>query len=155
LARLVPLAGNIPSLKFILVSDEEKINKLAEACQQDFVSRAGFIVAICSDTTQCARSYGERGKIYAKQQAGAAIQNFLLKITELGLATCWVGDFVDDEVKRILQIPDNINVEALFPVGYEMPSKSKQRMKMDLDEILYFNVWKNKYMAPTRKPEAL
>jgi len=34
-ARLAPYAGNIPTLKFIIVTDEEKIKQLAVACQQD------------------------------------------------------------------------------------------------------------------------
>ena len=155
IARLIPLAGNIPTLKFIVVDDKEKIEKLSEASQQDFVGTAKYIIVFCSDITNPERIYEERAKKYSAQQAGSAIQNFLLKITELGLSTCWIGAFSDDEVKRILQIPENIEVEALFPIGYEMPPKSKQRVKPDLDKILYFNIWKNKYMIPLRKPEAL
>ena len=65
-----------------------------------------------------------------------------MKITEFGLATCWIGDFVDDDVKRVLDIPDNIIVEALFPIGYEMPPKAKQETKTALDNILFFDTWK-------------
>ena len=154
MARLVPLAGNIPTLKFILVDDKEKIQKLAEACQQDFVSQTDYIVVVCSFLEQVVRSYDERGKMYARQQAGSAIQNFSLKITELGLATCWVGAFADEEVKRILQIPENVDVEAILPVGYEL-GKAKQRLKSNLDAMLYFNVWKNKYMTGIKKVEAV
>jgi len=148
-----PLAGNIPTLKFILVSDKEKIAELAEAATQDFVATAHYVVIVCSDKTQCVRSYDERGEIYSRQQAGAAIENFLLKITELGLSTCWTGAFSDKTVKRILQIPEDIDVEALFPIGYEM-EKTKQRTKPNLDSCLFFDVWKNKYMKEIRKPEA-
>jgi len=153
LAKLAPLAGNIPTIKFILITDEEKIKQLADACQQNFVKTAKSIVAVCSDTTQCERSYDERGKRYATQQAGAAIENFLLKLTELKLATCWTGAFYDAQVKGILQIPENIQVEALLPIGYEMPPKSKQQRKPDLDTILYFNTWKNKHLKPIKKIE--
>jgi len=154
-ARLAPLAGNIPTLKFIVVLDDEKISQLAEASQQDFVSQAQYVVVVCSDKSNSERSYDERADKYSKQQAGAAIENFLLKITELGLATCWIGFFVEEQIKRILQIPDNIDVEALFPIGYELPPKSKQRIKPNLDNVLYFDTWKNKYMEKWKKPEAI
>jgi len=152
-ANYAPSAGNIPTLKFIFVNEPEKIAKLTEGCQQYFIAKASCIVVVCSDTTQIERSYGERAKKYARQQAGAAIQNFLLEITALGLGSCWVGAFNDDEVKRVLKIPDNIGVEAILPVGYEI-GKSKIRKKPDLDNIIFFNEWKNKYLKPKKKPEA-
>lgn len=154
-ANLIPLAGNIPSLRFILVDEKDKINHLAETAQQDFVGEVDYIVVVCSDPAQMERSYGKRADMYLRQQAGAAIENFLLKITDMGLASCWIGAFSEETVKDILQIPENVKVEALLPIGYEMPPKSKQRKKLDLDNILFFNIWKNKYMKPKRKPEAL
>ena len=146
-ARLGPLAGNLQTIRVVLVSEKEKIKKIAEACQQDFVGTVEHIVVFCSDLSQVERSYSERAAMYSRQQVGAAIENFLLKITEFGLATCWIGDFVDDDVKRVLDIPDNIIVEALFPIGYEMPPKAKQETKTALDNILFFDTWKNKFMG--------
>ena len=152
-ANRVPFAGNISSIRFVFVTEPEKIAELTEACQQRFVADAKYIVVVCSDEAQVKRSYDERGEMYLRQEAGAAIENFLLKITELGLASCWVGAFSDESVKEILRIPDNIKVEALLPVGYEM-GKAVQRKKSDLDRILYFNKWKEKRMVPARLPEA-
>ena len=77
--------------------------------------------------------------------AGAAIQNFLLKIEEAGLATCWIGHFVEEQVKDELKIPDDVTVEALFPIGYEF-TKPRRKSKIDLDRILYFNSYQNKKM---------
>lgn len=154
-ANKAPLAGNIPSLRFVLVDDKSKIEEIGEACQQDFVSEVDYIVVVCSDTGQIERSYDKRGLIYARQQAGAAIENFLLKITDLGLSSCWVGSFVDEMVKRVLHTPDNINVEVVLPIGYEMPVKGSQRKKFDLDNILFFNKWKEKRMKPLKSAEAV
>jgi len=155
LARLAPFAGNICSVKFIIVTEDEKIAQIAEACQQDFVGTAKYIVVICSEPDVVIGHYGERAKKYLPQQAGAVIENFLLKLTDLGLSTCWVGAFAEEQIKQILQIPENVEVEAIFPIGYEMPPISKQKPKKKLDTLLYFNVWKNKYMKAIKKPEAL
>ena len=153
-ARLAPLAGNISTTRFILVTEEDLIEKIADACTQDFVKDVKFIVVVCSDDSQAGRSYDERSEKYCRQQAGAAIENFLLKIADLGLASCWIGAFADDMVKTALKIPDNIKVEAIFPIGYEF-KKTKQKPKLELEHVLFFNQWKNKYMKPVRKPEAL
>lgn len=152
-ANNVPLAGNIPSLRFILVSDKEKIQKLAKASRQNFIVNAYYLVIVCSDEKKIVSSYDERGRRYCRQQAGAAIQNFLLKITDMGLASCWVGAFSDETIKRILNIPEDIFIEAILPVGYEY-QRFKRRKKPDLDNVLFFNEYKNKYMKPIRKPEA-
>ena len=148
--RYAPMAGNNFSLKFIVVDDEEKIDKLAEASQQRFISQANYIVVVCSITSRTETSYGERGKTYLRQQAGAAIQNFLLKLTEKGLATCWIGHFVDNQVRRILKIPEDVNVEALFPIGYAF-KKPEPKRKIDLTSVLYFNEYKQKKMHPPEK----
>lgn len=144
-ARYAPMAGNIYSLKFILVSDREKIQKLADASQQHFIAQAHYVVIVCSDPKKTLNCYEERAKKYCLQQAGAAIQNFLLKIEECKLATCWIGHFVDSLVKETLQIPEEIEVEALFPIGYEF-GKTEKRKKTGMDKILYFEKYGNKQM---------
>lgn len=146
-----PLAGNIYAIKFILVSDTEKIKAIAQAAQQDFIGEAHFVIAICSDKKDLERSYYERGKNYIKQEAGAVIENMLLKITDLGLATCWVGAFSDDIIKRTLGIPENIELEAILPIGYEF-EKKKQPRKPELDDVLFFDKWKNKFMGGRAMP---
>jgi len=144
-ARYAPMAGNNYTLRFLLVDDKEKIQKIAKATQQQFVSQAQYIVVACSKTSKTINTY-EKGEIFCRQQAGAAIQNFLLKIEEKGLATCWIGYFVERIVKEVLRIPDNINIEALFPIGYEFKKSMTRKAKIDLDTILYFDQYENKKM---------
>jgi nitroreductase len=143
-ARYAPMAGGSYTLKFILVDDPETIQKLADCAQQDFIAQAQYVVVVCSNPSRTKNAYGRRGEMYCKQQAGAAIQNFLLKIEESGLSTCWIGHFTEDEIKRGLKIPEDIDVEALFPIGYEYEKKRTRKAKIDLDNILYFNKYKQK-----------
>jgi len=150
-ARFAPMAGNQFALKFILVSDEEKIYRISKACQQDFVAQAKYLVVFVSDDEKVSRSYGEKSEMFARQQAGAAIENFLLTLTEKGLATCWVGWFDSNQIKSVLKIPETSFVEAVFPIGFETKVKTTQKPKPELSNLIYFNQWKNKYMeANTR-----
>ena len=149
-ARYIPVAGSNYTLKFILIDDKEKIEKIAEAAQQSFISQVYYLVAVCSTTSRTINSFGKRGEIYLKQQAGASIQNFLLKIEEKGLSTCWVGHFVDEQIKKELKIPGDVNVEAVFPIGYEF-KKQKPKTKVELDRILYFKEYGRKKMKKPKK----
>jgi len=142
-ARYAPMAGNNYTLKFILVSDSDKIREIAEAVQQRHVDEVKFIVIACSNPCRPVNAYGKEGGVFCRQQAGAAIENFLLKIEESGLATCWIGSFGEEQIKRLLKIPDDINIEAIFPIGYELEKKRTRRMKIELDRILYFNEFGN------------
>jgi len=149
-ARLAPSAGHIHSLKFVLVDKAEIIADLSEATGQNFIADAHYVVVVCSDSTQVMRSYEEKGEVYLRQQAGAAIENFLLKITELGLGACWVGEFVEQLVKRALHIPENVFVEAIIPIGYSADI-SKKHQKPSIDSFTFFNKYKEKFMKPRKK----
>ena len=142
-ARYAPNAGGNFTTKFIIVENKEKIQKLADAAQQPFIAKAGFVVVACSNPLRAINAYGKKGEDYSRQQAGAAIENFLLKIQEKNLATCWVGAFVESIVKETLKIPEHINVEAILPIGYEF-KKTPLKNKIDLDSILYFEDYGNK-----------
>jgi nitroreductase len=144
--RYAPTAGNNSTLKIILVDNKEKIQKISKACQQGFVGEVNYLVVFCSNPLRLVNAYEEKGEKFNKQQVGAAIQNFLLKIEEKKLSTCWIGYFVEDQIKDILKIPENIQVEALFPIGYEKEKSYTRKEKTDLDDILFFNEFKNKKM---------
>jgi len=150
-ARFTPMAGNNYSLRFIVVSEEDKIKKIAKACQQDFVAKAPYIVVVCSKPGRTINAYGKDGEIYAHQQAGAGIQNFLLKIESLGLSTCWVGFFVEGQIKKALKIPEEVDVEAVFPIGYDAEKKRTKKAKIDIDRILYFDEWEQPKMKKPKK----
>lgn len=143
-ARFSPFAGNICSLKLILVTDKNKIQKLAESANQDFIKAAPAVIVACSDTKLVMMAYGERGFKYSRQQAGAAIQNMLLKITELGLASCWVGAFNDLAVRNALAIPDDVEIEAILPVAHKSWTRESKRKPTNLKNILFFEKYGNK-----------
>jgi len=143
------MAGNIFSLKFILVDDGKKIEEISEACQQHFVTDAKILVVVCSDGAKTENSFKERSAIYLRQQAGAGIQNFLLSLTEKNLDTCWVGHFFEDRIKSILRIPEGVQVEGIFPIGVKSKVKGAQRNekeKTELENVLRFNDYKTKRM---------
>ena len=138
-ARFAPAAGNYFSARFILIEDEKVIGKLADSSQQSFISDAKMCVVVVSDNKGLVRAYGDRGDMYSRQHVGAAIENFLLGLEEEKLVTSWVWYFVDDQVRRILDIPENVKVEGIFPIGKRTKIAGKVKRSAKLDNILFFD----------------
>lgn len=146
-ARFIPLAGNISNIKFITIENKKTINEIADECGQSWISEVSALTVVCSDETLLEKRFYERGRIYSRQQAGAAIQNFILRLTDLGLSSCWVGSFNDSKVRRILDIPKEITIEAIIPIGYEK-TKTAPKRKTALQNVSFWEKWDQQKRGP-------
>ncbi len=133
-----PFAGNKNNLHFIIVEDSKKIDNISKCCEQDWILDSNLLVLVCSDESLIEEMYGERGRIYSRQQAGAAIMTLLLKLTDAGAAACWVGAYNDKEIRDILKIPEKINIEAVIPIGYASGKNEKPRKN---EPKMYWESW--------------
>lgn len=61
--------------------------------------------------------YGDRGIRYVHMEAGHAAQNIYLQATALDLGTVTVGAFYDEQVKEVLNLPDDEQPLYILPVG--------------------------------------
>jgi nitroreductase len=119
-ACLAPSAGNVQPWRFMVIRDSETKRRLSQAALgQGFVAAAPVVIVVCTDLTAHASSYGRRGvELYSIQDTAAAIENLLLAATSIGLGTCWVGAFREEEASRVLELPQDLRPVALIPVGY-------------------------------------
>jgi len=153
-SRYAPMAGNIFSVRLIVISNSETKTQIAKICaEQLFIQDATYLVVVCTDSELTQQMYGDFASAYIKQQAGASIQNMLLQAEELRVASCWIGAFDENALKTLLKIPDSIDVEAVLAFGKsETEKKSKDNKgnpkvgwqvprKMDLNSITSFEVY--------------
>ena len=152
--QYAPMAGGLFHMKFVIIDDEELIMEISKWAEQSFIAEAKYVVAAVSKEKIVTTPFPENGKHFSAQQAGSAIQNFLLSLEETRLSTCWIGHFNEEKVKKLLKIPEDHKIEALFPIGYanELPNATKP--KSDIYNILYFNEWENKRMKKIEKIES-
>jgi len=139
--NMAPSAGNLQARDFIVVRDEERKLRLAVASlRQMFIAEAPVVLVVVANYLRSMRVYGERGRIYAEQDASAAIQNILLAVHCMGLASVWVGAYDDEEVSRILDIPSYARPAGILPIGYpaEFP---KPRRRFEIDKITHYEKW--------------
>ena len=151
LARYAPMAGNFQTIKFILVDEKDKIKELQEASQQEFVGQVDYVIVAVSDYEYLKKMYSDYAEIYGRQQAGAAIETLLLAIHDMGMASCWVGWFDHNEVRRVLRIPEDKIIEAILPVGFELKQNLKPVKKADLENTIFFNKYGNKFKEGKEK----
>ncbi|HEY3290520.1 MAG TPA: nitroreductase family protein, partial [Anaerolineae bacterium] len=72
----------------------------------------------------------------AVQAVAAAIENMLLRATELEIGACWMCAplFCQDIVKLILGLPDDWEPQALITLGYPL-DKGKDRKRFERSEV--------------------
>jgi nitroreductase len=136
--RLSPSAGNRQERRFIIIRDVH-IRKLLcmAAGNQRFVAEAPVVIAACSVEKEYVMSCGQ---LAYPIDTAIAVDHMTLQAVEEGLGTCWIGAFDEKKVKEILQIPDNVRVVSLLPIGY--PSTIPQsRPRKSLDEIVMWEKW--------------
>lgn len=138
-ARWAPSAGNIQPWEFVIVRNPETKKRLAEAALgQSFIEEAPVVIVVCADEERSASGYGSRGRtLYCIQDTAAAIQNIHLAAYALGLSTCWVGAFREDEARKILKIPEGVRPVAIIPVGYPAESPTP-RSRRPLKQIIHY-----------------
>lgn len=135
--RLAPSAGNLQEWKFVVVRDKGTREKLAIAADSRFVKEASVVIVACATVTDYAM---ECGQLAYQIDVAIAVDHITLKAVEEGLGTCWIGSFDEEEVKKILGIPDNIRIVTLLTIGYPKyvpgPRKRKRR-----EEIVVYEKW--------------
>ncbi|MGB9959844.1 MAG: nitroreductase family protein [Candidatus Bathyarchaeales archaeon] len=141
-ARWAPSAGNIQPWEFIIVKKPEIKRKLAEAALgQSFIEEAPVVIVVCADEVRSAQGYGVRGKtLYCIQDTAAAIQNIHLAAYSMGLGTCWVGAFREDEARKVLKMPEGIRPVAIIPVGYPAETPPP-RSRRPLKQIIHYETF--------------
>jgi nitroreductase len=137
-----PTAGNLQDFKFIVVLEQERRNNIASAClQQTWIAEAPVIIIVCSDFTKTQRFYGLRGeRLYSIQSCAAAAQNMLLAAHSQGLASCWIGAFDEEGIKRAANIPDYARPQVILPVGYAAESVPAPP-KFKIENLVFLNRW--------------
>lgn len=129
--RLAPSANNAQRWSIIVVTDQETKDKLVPASgNQRFVGTcSAYLVGVT-----------EPGAHYSAIDMTIALDHSTLRATELGLGTCWIGDFETDKVKEILGIPADRNVPICMTLGYPAQSPPARKRK-NLSQLFHRDKW--------------
>ena len=135
-ANQAPSAGNLQGYQILVVRDAPTMRSLAKAAlDQRFIAQASIVLVFCADPTRSGAKYGAVGeRLYCVQDATIATAYAQLAATALGLATCWIGAFPQEEVAKLLGLRAGLRPIAMLPVGWpaETPPRTSRRSLDDL-----------------------
>ena len=84
---------------------------------------------------------GITGIEYYQIDFGIAMEHLVLKATELGLGTCWLGWINTERTRSILDIPGNVRVMSMVSVGYPADTPPRKRSRKPLRKLLFSETW--------------
>jgi SagB-type dehydrogenase family enzyme len=147
--KYAPSAGNLQNWKFIYVKTDAKRKDIAKACLgQEWMEIAPVFIVVVAEPEKAERYYGTRGeRLYTIQGCAAAMQNMLLTAHNLGLGACWIGAFDEDEIWRILNLPEEKTVQGVITIGYadEAPEPPP---KYRIEHMTFAEKWWGRVEAP-------
>ena len=137
-ATFAPSAGNVQPWAFVVATQLHiKQNLSFAAYNQKDVEDAPAVIVVCADEKRAEERYGERGtSLYCIQDTAAAVQNLLLAAKAMGLGSCWVGAFKEEQVRKIVSAPVGMKPVALVPIGYS-DEEPAARSRRPLDEVVH------------------
>ncbi|MBW1695421.1 MAG: nitroreductase family protein [Deltaproteobacteria bacterium] len=155
-ARLAPSACNSQTWRFVAVTDSDTIKRLCNEAMRPVIpnrwlAQAPLVIIGCSQLDMVANRIGSRisGIEYYQIDLGIAMEHMVLKATELGLGTCWIGWFSEDRVKEILGIPKKIKVSAMLTIGYPKETPLKRQSRKTINKILFSEKWGQLFVVRT------
>lgn len=133
-----PSAGNLQEWEFVVVEDDAKKAALsAAALDLRHVKIAPAVIIICADVRKAALKYGKRGElVYATGDATACATFMGIAANALGIGFDLVRGFDEDEVRKILNLPDNLRPMVIMPIG--RPKGTREDRKINpFENITY------------------
>lgn len=127
-ARLAPSAVNFQPWKFYVCQSEEAKQIVRESYPREWFNAAPLYILACGDREQSWKRPCD-GKDHVDIDIAIAVEHMVLKITELGLGTCWVCNFDPQIIKDGLKLSENMEPIALLPVGYPEDNDADPRNK--------------------------
>ena len=154
-ARLAPSCFNYQPWRFVFVYEPEVLKELHTALSKNnkWAHDASMIIAVFSKPDlDCI----VRGKEYNLFDTGMASALLILRATEMGLVAHPIAGFREKRVKRILGIPEDMQVITLIMVGKHSKTikpvltdnqKAVERERPErkpLEEFVYLNRYEEK-----------
>jgi nitroreductase len=142
-----PSAGNLHPWEFIIVRDAANRRAMVDttfrgndetgSAHQEWLMQAPVLIAVLINRAKSAARYGEKAaKRIVYLDGSACIENILLGAVSLGLASCYISGFREDELHALLGAPETHEVIAFLPIGYGA-EEGKARPKTPLADLMH------------------
>jgi len=136
-ARYAPSSRNSQPWRFIVVNDQNLLNQLSDIHPHAYpLKRAKIAIVVLAVPEESPTSY--------MVDASLSTLYIWLALHCMGLAAVWIQTLRNiDEIRRILNIPQNMIPVAMLAVGYPA-EKPEPRTRKKLEDIVFINKYGEK-----------
>jgi len=169
-ARRAPSAGFSQGQSFVVVTDPDRRLAVARLAGEDeylaagfdpWVSRAPVQVVVCVSEARYHARYQEPDKLDADGReidwpvpywwvdAGATVMMLLLAAVDEGLAAGFLGAHAVPDLKRLLDIPDEVSPVGIVTIGHRAPDRrsgSLRRGRRSAADVVHRERWNHHEM---------
>jgi len=136
-AMCAPSAGNRQPWCFVVINDRKILDDIPNYHPYaQMLKEAPAAILVCCDSDLQMGDYGV-------QDCSAATQNILLAAHAKGLGAVWLGVYPTEvrvtDIKRLLNLPENIIPISLISVGY--PAEQKSPPDHYRADRVHYNHW--------------
>lgn len=149
-ARIAPSGSNTQPWHFVVVQSDENRQRVADVSHnQQWMMTAPLHIACVADIGPRVEStsgmiLNETSPNFELKQAirdvSIAAEHMILQAESLGLGSCWVAWFTQDQIRPVLNIPENQYVVAVLTFGYPDESPNPRPRKA-MNEMVHYEVW--------------
>jgi len=149
-ARLAPSGSNTQPWNFIIVRSEETKAQIAWVDGNQAWMKSAPVFIVCVADIRCRLKDDEN--IYLDENCdlpelkqiirdcAIAIEHILLEAESIGLASCWTAWFSQDNIRPIMNIPDDKYVVGVITIGYS-EANGKPTPRRSLESMLRYEKW--------------
>jgi len=135
-----PSAANARPWHLLAITDKAIIEKLAETnLYSRILQSAMFIVIVIADMDLVIPKH----PLYWAIDGSIACQNMILAAEELGIGSCWIGQWPQEKkmnvTKDFFQLPQGKLVHSIVTFGY--PTSKKEPNDFNEPEKIHWNQW--------------
>lgn len=150
--RLAPSGANLQPLEFIIVCEPALVKQIFPAVKwAGYIAPAGnppegkrpvaYVIVLIN--TAIKSKHGE-------VDAAAAIENMILTALDDGIGSCWMGAIDREQLRTMLHVPPNYDIDSVLSLGY--PDESPVIEDME-NSIKYWKDAQDVLHVPKRKLE--
>lgn len=134
--RLAPSASNRQPWTFLLVSSNEKLEKVRACYQKSWFQQAPHILVIVGDKSKSwIRSYDGYNSI--ETDLAIAMDHIILAAENENVGTCWIEDYDVNKLYDAISLKENEVIFSITPLGYQNKGYQKHgnKKRKSLEEI--------------------
>ncbi|MBT4870924.1 MAG: nitroreductase [Candidatus Diapherotrites archaeon] len=134
-ADLAPTASNAQPFKIFIAKTKGNEEALQKVYGRAWFTKAPFILCVCGIPEKAWKR--QDGKNYCEVDSTIVADHIILAATALGLGTCWIANFNEDEIRKFFNIPRYMVPEIITPLGYANDSP-KEKVRKDINDLVEF-----------------